>query len=838
MNDAAAMRPGASYAQARIREPAGDRVLGERFTIGGPGADIVVPGVAVRPEGAGSAAGSSGVVLTVERRKGIWAAEPAPEALVRFNGRPLTQVRDFRRNDVLAIGDAQVVVTDVTRTLLRLDVLHLAGNQTIAPAAMLASLSFGAAGDEDVEIRAPGTLLVPPPATSTGARTGTFKPTISTQRRWGGRAAFVAALVVVLAVVAVLVSMLQSLSLDILPGDAHVRVPGTLVAFRSGDRLMLLPGKHTVRAERDGYFPAQSDVTVTSDAVPAVRLRLEKLPGKLEIDTGGVTAQVSVDGVQVGNAPGLIELRAGQRTITLRSARHIDYTTTLNIAGGGARQTLKATLRPSWGVLQVSADPAGARILIDGVDSGAAPAKVDAPSGVRQIQLTAPGFKTWESSVVLKSGETLTVGPVKLGQPDAHLSIRSDPPGADVTVAGTHRGRTPLELDLPAGINHEVVLAAPGYATWTRSVFADAGKRLSLAPRLEAVLARVTVQGDPADADLLIDGSPRGRTPQSLELTNIEHRIEVRKDGYVAFTGTVTPETGLERTVPYHLVPADRGRALLESAPRITSQIGYVLRLIPVGAFQMGSDRREQGRRPNEGLRHVTLKRPYYFGVTEITNGEFRKFRSSHASGYIDRHSVDLDDQPVTHVTWDDAAEFCNWMSERDGLPPAYEKRSGGFVLRKPVTTGYRLPTEAEWEYAARYAGRDQFHRFTWGDALPVPDQVGNLAGAEAAASLPAILPGYRDDYPVVAPVGKFRPTSLGLHDLSGNVSEWVNDYYISFVDPTPATDPLGPDDGTRHVVRGANWKSATATDLRLAWRDAADGASSTLGFRVARYAE
>jgi formylglycine-generating enzyme required for sulfatase activity len=86
--------------------------------------------------------------------------------------------------------------------------------------------------------------------------------------------------------------------------------------------------------------------------------------------------------------------------------------------------------------------------------------------------------------------------------------------------------------------------------------------------------------------------------------------------------------------------------------------------------------------------------------------------------------------------------------------------------------------------------------------------------------------------------VGKFKPTPLGLHDMSGNVSEWIDDYYLSFVDPAPVTDPLGPQDGTRHVIRGANWKSATAADLRLAWRDGADAAGTTIGFRVVRYAE
>jgi formylglycine-generating enzyme required for sulfatase activity len=457
---------------------------------------------------------------------------------------------------------------------------------------------------------------------------------------------------------------------------------------------------------------------------------------------------------------------------------------------------------------------------------------------VRQVRISAPGLKTWESSIVLKAGEALNVGPITLGQPDAHLNLVSVPSGAEVTIGGTHRGRTPIEVDLPAGIQHELVVNLPGYAAWTRPVFADAGKKISVDAKLEAVGARVTVQGEPDGAQLFIDGVDAGRTPQSLELSAVEHRIEVRKEGWVTYTGTVTPSKGLDRTLQYRLTSEDRSIALSQTASTLYAQNGYMLRLVPTGTFSMGSERREQGRRPNEGFRRVTLQRPLYFGVTEVTNEQFRRFHTDHTSGFIDRHSIDLDDQPVTQVSWNDAAEYCNWLSGRDSLPAAYEKRNDEYVLKRPVTIGYRLPTEAEWEYAARYAAPGQFRRYAWGDTLPVTSDVGNIAGAETGNSLPASLPGYRDDYPVVAPVGKFKATALGLHDLSGNVSEWINDYYLSFVDPAPVTDPLGPDDGTRHVIRGANWKSAAATDLRLAARDGADSANTTIGFRVVRYAE
>jgi formylglycine-generating enzyme required for sulfatase activity len=814
MNDGVSMQPGA-WGQVRVREPAGERVLGETLSIGGTGSDVVVPGV------------EPGAALSVRRRPGLWLVQPAPGAVVRFNGRLLSAERDLRRDDVLSVGDAQVWVTDASRTLLRLSVEHLAGNVTIAPAAALAAVSPEEGGDQDLEIQVPGTLAVPRPGAPAAD-----SPAGAKRAWWLAAAAGVAA-----AVLALLAARVGSVTLDVRPQDARVRTPGAL-SVHLGRRLLILPGRRLVRAERDGYLPADAAVLVQPGAASAVRLVLAKLPGQLQIDTAGVVAAVSIDGVAAGLAPGVLSVPAGERTVSLRAPRYVDYATTLTIQGAGARQDLHVRLQSAWGSLTVTAVPEGAHVSVDGVDSGPAPVTIAAPSGVRRIRIAAGGWKTWESSVVLTGGQALAVGPVTLGQPDAHLSVRSAPAGAEVTIAGTHRGRAPLAIELPAGIAYQVVVSLPGYATWTQDVFATAGRSLSAEVRLTPVFARVKVAGEPPDAELLIDGVPRGQTPQSLSLPAIEHRIEVRKAGFVSFEALITVVPELERTVPYHLTPSDRGRALLESAPLIRSQIGYLLRLVPPGTFQMGSERREQGRRPNEGLRSVTLQRPFYIGVQPVTNGEFRRFRAAHASGYIDRQSIDLDSQPVTQVSWDDAAEFCNWLSQQDGLPPAYARSGSGFVLTRPVTRGYRLPSEAEWEYAARYGASGELHRFAWGDSPPVPPQVGNLAGSETGSSLPATLPGYRDDYPVLAPTGKFRPTALGLHDVSGNVSQWVNDYYESFVDAAPVTDPLGPAQGTLHGVRGANWKTASVSELRLAWRDTANGPGPTLGFRVARYAE
>src|SRR5579862_3593134 len=130
MTDAAITRA-STYAQVRVREPAGDRIFGETPTLGGEGSDVVIPGT------------GPGVAIQIERRKGVWVAHPVGDSRLRLDGRPLAMPRDLRRHDVIAVGDAQVVVIDASRTLLRLEVCHLVGNATISPASAVSAMAYG-----------------------------------------------------------------------------------------------------------------------------------------------------------------------------------------------------------------------------------------------------------------------------------------------------------------------------------------------------------------------------------------------------------------------------------------------------------------------------------------------------------------------------------------------------------------------------------------------------------------------------------------------------------------------------------------------------------------------
>ncbi|MCU0759365.1 MAG: SUMF1/EgtB/PvdO family nonheme iron enzyme [Steroidobacteraceae bacterium] len=827
----------------RLREPAGERRIDAPLRIGGGAGDLVrVPGA------------DDGAALRVEWRGDGWIVFPdAPAAApadadaaaahrgpLLVNGEPLGAAgHELRAGDVFSIGEARVVASRLEPASLDLDVRHLVGNDTIAPLNAVARSRADAEDAADAEVVAAELDLGEAGAgTAGGGVDGARRGSAAANRRLLLGALAICGLV--LAFLFGIVGRLQRVAIEVEPADSSVGSSG-LVSWYSAPTLFVLPGTHMVRGEREGYAPLERRLEVREGQPARLALRLTKLPGIVAIDTGGVAATVTVDGAEAGRAPGELSIPAGERTLTLRAERHLDVVQKITVEGAGARQELAVQLQPSWGRLAVSVTTPGASVAVEGAAAPQPlPATLDLPAGVHRLRITAPGAREWASTVLVKAGETTTLGPLTLGAPDATLVVRSSPAGAEVTVAGAFRGRTPLELALPGGTEYDVLVTRAGHATWQRRVAAESGGRIALDARLQPITTTLTIRGEPADAEVFVDGTSRGRAPATLELLATRHQVEVRRPGSQPFRAEVDLTPALARTVEYALTPEGRAPGWKPPSETLTGKLGTALRLVPAGSFQMGSERREQGRRPNETLRRVTLSRPFYIAVREVTNAEFRRFRPNHASGYVDKRSVDLDAQAVTGVSWTDAVQYCNWLSEQEGLPPAYEQKGGGWVLKSPPTTGYRLPTEAEWEYAARFAGADRpARRYDWGDALPVPPGHANLAGSEAAVAVERTLDGWTDDYPSVAPPGRFTPNALGLFDVTGNVSEWTQDVYASFIEPAPVTDPTGPaGSGSRRVIKGSNWRTASFSELRAAWREGAEGGSQDIGFRVARHVD
>jgi formylglycine-generating enzyme required for sulfatase activity len=364
------------------------------------------------------------------------------------------------------------------------------------------------------------------------------------------------------------------------------------------------------------------------------------------------------------------------------------------------------------------------------------------------------------------------------------------------------------------------------------------GKLKTVAVNLKALMGIIRFAVEPADAQLVLDGKNQGTVPPELNLVAVSHQLEIIKTGYQPYRIRITPRPEYPQEIKVTL-------SRLESAPKgpvnvITAQNGYALKLIRPGPFSMGSSRREQGRRTNETLRKITLQRPFYMGEREVTNKEFKEFLADHHSGDFKGQRLSQEDHPVVRVTWEQAALFCNWLSAKASLPPAYIKKGGRLVAAEPIGNGYRLPTEAEWEYCARFAKNEGPLKYPWGNQYPPNSPSGNYADTSAQKLLPVHIENYTDGYPVTAPVAKFKANDWGLFDLGGNVAEWCHDFYTIYTynSDTIDIDPSGPSEGKHRVVKGASWKYAGISKLRLAYRDYSDDKREDVGFRVCRYAE
>ena len=204
----------------------------------------------------------------------------------------------------------------------------------------------------------------------------------------------------------------------------------------------------------------------------------------------------------------------------------------------------------------------------------------------------------------------------------------------------------------------------------------------------------------------------------------------------------------------------------------ITNSIGMKLVLIPKGTFMMGAPESEEGRKENETQHEVTISQDYYLGVTEVTQGQYEKVMGTNPSRF-QKHVIRKSDSlmyPVEQVSWEDAVEFCKKLSD---LP---EEKKAGRV--------YRLPTEAEWEYACRAGSKTTY---SFGESS---ESLGDYAW----------FAGNSNRQP--NPVGEKKPNAWGLYDMHGNVFEWCSDWYGEY--PNGAVnDPTGPRKGSDRVLRG-----------------------------------
>jgi formylglycine-generating enzyme required for sulfatase activity len=426
------------------------------------------------------------------------------------------------------------------------------------------------------------------------------------------------------------------------------------------------------------------------------------------------------------------------------------------------------------------------------------------------------------------------------------LTVTSVPSGLTVRVNGKEVGTTPLNAhELDPGY-YEVLVSDPRYVEAGERFNFAKGERKTVAATLTPREGWIKVQakderGNAVDGEVWVDGAKAGKTYAPAAVLVGSHNVEVRSPSG-SWSGKVE--------VREKEVTAVAAKVAGGSGATARSKSGIEMVLIRPGAFTMGSPSSEPGRDNDETQHTVTISRGFYLGTTEVTVRQFRRFvaatnykteaerngscwtysggkwvETSGASWANPGLSQD-EDEPVVCVSWNDAVAFTNWLSDQDGLTRCYGG-SGSDVTWNQGCTGYRLPTEAEWEYAAR-AGTTT--AFSTGACLSTGQA--NYDGNNPQQGCPKGQ--YRRK---TVKVGSFAPNAWGLYDVHGNVWEWAWDWKADYPSGT-VTDPVGPGGGSNRVHRGGSW-SSSAQGCRSANRSDDDpgGRHNLLGLRLARSA-
>ena len=248
--------------------------------------------------------------------------------------------------------------------------------------------------------------------------------------------------------------------------------------------------------------------------------------------------------------------------------------------------------------------------------------------------------------------------------------------------------------------------------------------------------------------------------------------------------------------------------------------------LIEGGTFEMGSPETEAWRTVDETQHTVTVS-DFYISAYEVTQQEYQAVMGSNPSNFSGG------DLPVESISWLDAVAYCNALSEQEGLTPVYTVE-GSTVRWDRSANGYRLPTEAEWEYVCRAGTTTPFNTETsisaeesnyWGDyPYMIEDHYFDQENLETRPGV------YRQ---TTVAVTEFSPNAWGLYNMHGNVGEWVWDYYGAY-STDAQTDPTGPETGTRRVYRGGGWNDF-AKNLRSAYRAALpqENSNYNIGLRL-----
>lgn len=539
---------------------------------------------------------------------------------------------------------------------------------------------------------------------------------------------------------------------------------------------------------------AQKVITIKQPKKPAKQKKATTAPQTTEfyVVTSPAGATVAVDNKVVGTTPiEGIKCNRGKHTITISKEGYETITKTENF--GASPVVLNHTLQeknltPS--TLYVISKPEGAKVIIDGESVGLTPLNGHRiAKGYHQILLAKPGYDTLDvSEQILSDSKMIDKALVKTQVKQSLLYVYTHPEGATVRIDTTKVGASPvIRYATPQG-KHSLSIEMEGYEPFTldtivgsQPCIVDVNLKLK-----EVMPALLSIGTDPMDAEVYLNDSLIGKTPLlELPVQPGQYNVSVKMKDHMPFDTVMT----FEQNSSVKLT-----KSLVSLLPKkfIAKGVAFTMVRVVGGKFMMGATAEQTNPYDDEKPVHEVTLDSYYMAETEVTQELFEAVTGRNPSEFTGEIT-----NPVENVTWEECQEFVQRLSAMLGV-------------------NFRLPTEAEWEYAARGGHKAAKKLFAGSDDL-------NAVGWNKQNS---------KGYP--HPVKQLQPNELGIYDMSGNVWEWCADYKTDYT-PAPQDNPKGPEFGSERIMRGGSFSEEDPRNCRTAVRNynTSGGCFNYLGFRI-----
>ena len=513
------------------------------------------------------------------------------------------------------------------------------------------------------------------------------------------------------------------------------------------------------------------------------------------------------------------------------------------------RKELQFALRPAFGSVTVTSTPSGASVFLDEKQVGQTPLTLDRiASGSHSLRLQAPQYAVERRNVSVADGQIANVA-VTLAARFAEITVQA-PQGAVVTVDGDRKGSGTLSWRQSEGLC-DIVVSMAGHRDARRQLEVVAGRAQTVQLTPQPIYGSASVDSDLMDAEIWIDGKQYGVTPNVVERLLVgSHTLVLKKSGYADLQQQFSVEEGKEASlsvklpagrsvqftsekpgmqiivdgkklgttpltavvgIGHHSVSAMRGGDIIDVRDLDITSAGAPLTMafrdfnhtftvngvqftmveVGGGTFTMGATS-EQGSDAwdEETPAHQVTLSDYYIGQTEVTQALWEAVMGSNPSDHRG------DNLPVEQVSWDDCQVFIQELNQLTGKQ-------------------FRLPTEAEWEYAARGGRKSRGYKYAGGNNIDSVAWCDGNSGNETH------------------PVATKQANELGIYDMSGNVLEWCSDWCGDYTSSSQS-DPQGPSSGLYRVIRGGCYYNF-ARNCRVSYRisNTLDYRSGYLGLRL-----